>query len=107
MKSITTKHSAALVRRRPRSFSITCTAFCRAATRMDRRMAAISRTFVDGTWLEMLRHQCTMQRCHAASVEPDGASRGVRDMSCTQCGLRGPAHLMPCSETGRAACLVL
>jgi hypothetical protein len=29
--------------------------------------AAISRTLVDGTWLKMLRYQCTMQRCQAAS----------------------------------------
>ena len=52
--------SAALVRRSPRSFSITWTAFCRAATMSSPAwialsMAAISRTLVDGTWLKMLR----------------------------------------------------
>jgi N-ethylmaleimide reductase len=30
---------------------------------------------------------------------------GVCDMSCTQCGLRGPAPSMPCSEAGSQACL--
>jgi N-ethylmaleimide reductase len=42
----------------------------------------------------------------AASVERNGASPGVCDMSCSQCGLRGPTHSMPCLEGGRQACLV-
>jgi N-ethylmaleimide reductase len=41
-----------------------------------------------------------------ASVERNSASRGVCDMSCTQCGLRGPTRSMPCLEAGRQACLV-
>jgi N-ethylmaleimide reductase len=42
----------------------------------------------------------------SAPLERDGASPGVCDMSCVQCGLRGPAHSMPCSETGKQVCLV-
>jgi N-ethylmaleimide reductase len=35
------------------------------------------------------------------------AEAAVCDLSCTQCGLRGPAHEMPCnSETGEKPCLV-
>src|SRR5262249_26217008 len=30
-------------------------------------MAAISRTLVEGTWLKMLRYQCTIHLCQAAS----------------------------------------
>jgi hypothetical protein len=31
-------------------------------------MAAISRTLVAGTWLKILRYQCTMHRCQIASL---------------------------------------
>jgi N-ethylmaleimide reductase len=37
-----------------------------------------------------------------ASVEADSA---VCAMSCTQCGLRGPAHAMPCTRSESEACL--
>jgi hypothetical protein len=57
--------SAALVRRKPRNFSIPRRAFSRAATTSSLAwialsMVAISRTLVAGTWLKMLRYQCTM-----------------------------------------------
>src|SRR5436853_44485 len=43
-------------------------------------IAAISRTLVEGTWLKMLRYQCTMQRCQAASGKNSAAPQaGVRD----------------------------
>jgi hypothetical protein len=59
------------VKRKPRSFSITRMAFSRAATTSSLAwivlsMAAITRTLVEGTWLKMLRYQCTMHRCQAA-----------------------------------------
>src|SRR6516225_7751994 len=36
-------------------------------------MAAISRTLVEGTWLKMLRYQCTMHLCQAASGKNSAA----------------------------------
>ena len=36
-------------------------------------MAAISRTFVAGTWLKMFRYQCTMHRCQVASGKKSAA----------------------------------
>ena len=43
----------------------------------------------------------------AASAEHDAATFALCDASCTQCGLRGPAHSMPCSQSARSqACLV-
>src|SRR5262249_16043755 len=36
-------------------------------------MAAISRTRVEGTWLKMLRYQCTTHRCQAASGKNSAA----------------------------------
>ena len=70
--------SAALVRRRPRSLSITWTAFCRAAAVSSPAwialsMAAISRNLAAGTWLKIFRYQSTMQRCHAASGKNSAA----------------------------------
>jgi N-ethylmaleimide reductase len=41
-------------------------------------------------------------RPQPASVKADSA---VCAMSCTQCGLRGPAHAMPCTGSESAACL--
>jgi N-ethylmaleimide reductase len=41
-------------------------------------------------------------RPQPASVEADSA---VCAMSCTQCGLRGPGHAMPCTQSDGAACL--
>src|SRR5215472_10238424 len=69
--------SAARLRRRPRSFSITRLAFSRAAARSSLAwialsMAAISRTLVEGTWLKMLRYQCTTHLCQAASRKNSG-----------------------------------
>jgi len=37
---------------------------------------------------------------------PNGPFPIVCDMSCTQCGLRGPAHSMPCSQVRSQACHV-
>src|SRR5262249_58119253 len=70
--------SAARLRRRPRSFSITRMAFSRAAARSSLAwialsMAAISRTLVEGTWLKMLRYQCTTHLCQAASRKNSAA----------------------------------
>ena len=53
-------------------------AFSRAATMSSPAwialsIAAISRTLVEGTWLKMLRYQCTMQRCQAASGKNSAA----------------------------------
>jgi ABC transporter substrate binding protein len=79
--------SAALVRRKPRSFSITRMAFSRAATMSSLAwialsIAAISRTLVEGTWLKMLRYQCTTQRCQAASGKnSDALSASPRQAS--------------------------
>src|SRR5215813_7622743 len=69
---------AARLRRRPRSFSITRMAFSRAAARSSLAwialsMAAISRTLVEGTWLKMLRYQCTTHLCQAASRKNSAA----------------------------------
>src|SRR5262249_7960094 len=36
-------------------------------------MAAISRTLVEGTWLKMLRYQCTTHLCQAASGKNSAA----------------------------------
>jgi N-ethylmaleimide reductase len=44
----------------------------------------------------------TPYRTEATSVEADSA---VCAMSCTQCGLRGPAHAMPCTRSASEACL--
>jgi N-ethylmaleimide reductase len=41
----------------------------------------------------------------ATRPESDGALPAVCDMSCTQCGLRGPTHSMPCANAGSQACL--
>ncbi len=40
-------------------------------------------------------------------AEPDSASAVICSLECVQCGLRGPAHSMPCSRAeGSLACLV-
>ena len=53
-------------------------AFSRAAARSSLAwialsMAAISRTLVEGTWLKMLRYQCTTHLCQAASRKNSAA----------------------------------
>src|SRR5262249_49971947 len=53
-------------------------AFSRAAARSSLAwialsMAAISRTLVEGTWLKMLRYQCTTHLCQAASGKNSAA----------------------------------
>jgi hypothetical protein len=39
-------------------------------------IAAISRTLVEGTWLKMLRYQCTMQRLPGGLGEEFGSTLG-------------------------------
>src|SRR5215472_2273840 len=39
-------------------------------------MAAISRTLVEGTWLKILRYQCTMHLCQAAPGKNSAALGG-------------------------------
>src|SRR5262245_20385708 len=80
--------SAVRLRRRPRSFSIIRMAFSRAAARSSLAwialsITAISRPLVEGTWLKMLRYQCTtpfarpyLEELRGALGKPNGGIRG-------------------------------
>src|SRR5262245_46070156 len=52
-------------------------------------MAAISRTLVEGTWLKMLRYQCTMHLCQAASGK-NSAALSVSPMQASEVISRTP-----------------
>src|SRR5262249_8283044 len=91
--------SAARLRRRPRSFSITRLAFSRAAARSSLAwialsMAAISCTLIEGTWLKMLRYQCTMHLCQAASRK-NSAALSASPMQASEWDLRQSDHRHP------------
>src|SRR5262249_35441835 len=87
-------------------------AFSRAAARSSLAwialsMAAISRTLVEGTWLKMLRYQCTTHLCQAASGKNSAALSASPSIRGDQPDTLQPAFLEMLEELAPATLVLL